>query len=383
MRLRGAGGPDQQDLLAGTTIFLFSTSLSMAMVLVPLVAAASGYSLAAVGFLVATAAVTQIIARMGMGPLMDRVPTKFFLILALGVILASCLLLGLSDELWVFVLSQLLQGVARAYFFTGSQMHVVRGKRSAVSALSLMNVTNGTGQLIGPVLAGVIGGGSLQTALLIAAGIAAAAMPAAMTLTRYDPFARGKPTAGERERPVWLQPGVVAAGWMGVSAGTWRSITISYLPLVLTDAGHSIPVVGILSSLANLAALLGSSIAHPVRQRGVRASAVLSTLLAIGGITAVSFVASSLWLVGLFLFISGVGGGLLQTLGPTLASEAVGPEDQGRSIAAAGTYRAVAMFVVPMGIGALVLVLPTVALATAMVATVVGLPAALIRLRGR
>ena len=379
MRLIGAGVPDRQDLLAGSAILLFSTSLSMAMVLIPLVAAASGYSLAAVGFLVATAAVTQIFARMGMGPLMDRVPTKFFLILALSLMLVSCLLLGLSDELWIFVLSQLLQGAARAYFFTGSQIHVVRGRRPAVSALSMMHVNNGTGLLIGPVLSGFIGNSSLQVALFIAGGIAAAAMPAAIMLTRHDPFVRRKPTAGQRERPVWLQPGVVAAGWMGISAGTWRSITVSYLPLVLTDAGHSILVIGILASLANLAALLGSSIAQRVRQMGVRASAVLSTLLAIVGISVVSFVASSLWLVGAFLFISGIGGGLLQTLGATLASEAVSPEDQGRSIAAAGTYRAMAMFVVPMGIGALVLVLPTVALATAMVATVVGLPAALIR----
>lgn len=378
MRLTRAGGLDREDVLSQVMILLFSVSLGMAAVLVPLVAAAAGYSLTAVGFLVATSAVTQLLARMGMGVLLDRFATRTFVLAALILLLVSCAMLGLSDALAVFVISQLLQGAARAYFFTGAQTHVIRGARPAVSALALTSVMNGVGLLIGPMLAGVIGGVSLQGALLVAAGIAAVAIPVSLALARYAPFAR--PVVEDSPpRPVWRRPGVTAAGWMGVSAGAWRGILNSYMPVLLTAAGHSIPLAGALTTVANLAALCGSSIAGLVYRMGMKALIVLATGLAIGGLVVVTCTLDSLWLAAVFLFVSGVGAGLLQTLGPTLATESVGPEDRGRSIAAAGTYRAASLLLVPMSIGALVLVLPSAALATAVVAVAVGLPTVFVR----
>ena len=378
MRLKRTGGLDREDALSQAMILLFSVSLGMATVLIPLVAAAAGYSLTAVGFLVATSGVTQLLARMGMGVLLDRFATRTFVLAALILLLVSCVMLGLSDALVVFVISQLLQGAARAYFFTGAQTHVIRGSRRAVSALARMNVMNGVGLLIGPILAGVIGDVSLQGALLVAAGIAAVAIPVSLVLARHAPFARPI-VDGDPTRPVWLMPGVTAAGWMGVSAGAWRGILNSYMPVLLTAAGHSIPVVGALTTVANLAALCGSSIAGIVYRMGIRALIVLATGLAIGGIAVVTFTMDSLWLAAVFLFVSGIGAGLLQTLGPTLATESVGQEDRGRSLAAVGTYRAASLLLVPMGIGALVLVLPSAALATAVVAVVVGLPTVFVR----
>jgi MFS family permease len=378
MRLKRAGGLDREDVLSQAVILMFSVSLGMATVLIPLVAAAAGYSLTAVGFLVATSGVTQLLARMGMGVLMDRLATRTFVLAALILLLVSCVMLGLSDALVVFVISQLLQGAARAYFFTGAQTHVLRGSRRAVSALARMNVMNGVGLLIGPILAGVIGDVSLQGALLVAAGIAAVAIPVSLVLARHAPFAR-LVVDGDPTRPVWLRPGVTAAGWMGVSAGAWRGILNSYMPVLLTAAGHSIPVVGALTTVANLAALCGSSIAGIVYRMGIRALIVFATGLAIGGIAVVTFTTGSLWLAAVYLFVSGIGAGLLQTLGPTLATESVGLEDRGRSLAAVGTYRAASLLLVPMGIGALVLVLPSAALATAVVAVVVGLPTVLVR----
>jgi hypothetical protein len=80
-------------------------------------------------------------------------------------------------------------------------------------------------------------------------------------------------------------------------------------------------------------------------------------------------------LAGAFLFISGVGAGILQTLGPALATEAVGLEERGRAIASVGTFRAISLLVTPMGIGALIFLVPSAAVATAIVAVAVGIPA--------
>lgn len=374
--------PRREDILSRMTIFLFSVALGMATVAVPLVAAAAGYQLGAVGFLIGVSAITQIIARAGMGALMDHLSTRTFILAALILLASSCLILGVTDELWAFVVSQLLQGAARAYFFTGMQTHVVRSTRPAVSALAVMNVTNGIGLLLGPLLAGIIGASSLTLALFIAAGIAGSAVLSCAFLIRYEPFVKPPTVPAERTVPVWRRPDVTTAGWMGATAGAWRGILNSYLPILLTEAGHSIPVAGAMMTLANLAALAGSAVAGPVRRTGVRASAALGTVLAVAGVASMAFLTPHLVLAGAFLFISGVGAGILQTLGPALATEAVGLEERGRAIASIGTFRAVSLLVTPMGIGALIFVVPSAVLATAVVAVAVGIPAISMAARG-
>ncbi|MDR7357895.1 MFS transporter [Paeniglutamicibacter sulfureus] len=367
--------PRREDILSQTTILLFSVTLGMATVVVPLVATAAGYQLGAVGFLVGVSAITQIIARAGMGALMDRFSTRTFVLVALILLASSCVILGVTDELWAFVASQLLQGAARAYFFTGMQTHVIRASRPAVSALAIMNVTNGVGLLIGPLLAGIIGASSLSFALFIAAGIAGPGVLSCAFLIRYEPFAKPRTETAEKAVPMWRRDGVTTAGWMGATAGGWRGILNSYLPVLLTEAGHSIPVVGAMMTLANLAALAGSAVARPVRRTGVRLSAVLGAALAVGGVALMAFMTPHLVLAGAFLFISGVGAGILQTLGPALATEAVGLEERGRAIASVGTFRAISLLVTPMGIGALIFLVPSAAVATAIVAVAVGIPA--------
>jgi MFS family permease len=375
--------PRSEDVIAQTTIFLFSVALGMATVVVPLVATASGYALGAVGFLVATSAVTQIAARAGMGVLMDRFRTRSFVLASLVLLAASCVVLAVSQTFWAFVVSQLLQGAARAYFFTGAQTHVVRGTRTAVSALARMNITNGMGLLIGPLIAGLVGAWSLTAALWIAAAISGVAVFAGAFLVSYEPFTKPRPQPGITARPVWQRPGVVTAGWMGATAGGWRGILNSYLAVLITEAGHSIPVAGAMMTLANLAALVGSSLATPLRRLGVGASTLWGTVLAAGGTAAMALLVPNLALACVFLVLSGLGGGILQTLGPALAAESVSSEERGRSIASVGTFRAISLLVTPMGIGALVFVLPSPAIATAIVAVALGVPAMVARRSAR
>lgn len=87
-----------------------------------------------------------------------------------------------------------------------------------------------------------------------------------------------------------------------------------------------------------------------------------------------AFLTNHLVATGIFLFISGVGAGILQTLGPALATDAVQPQERGRAMASIGTLRAISLLVTPMGIGALVFILPSVAVATTIVAVAVGAP---------
>ncbi len=376
---RTALSPRNEDFAAPTTIFLFSMALGMATVIVPLLATASGYSLGAVGFLISTSAVTQIAARAGMGVLMDRFRTRTFILWSLVLLAASCVVLGFSQAFWAFIVSQLLQGAARAYFFTGTQTHVVRGTRTAVAALARMNIMNGVGLLVGPLVAGFIGDWSLTAALYIAAAVSGVALVTCSFLIPYEPFTKAAPEPGSAASPVWRRPGVVAAGWMGATAGGWRGILNSYLPVLIVEAGHSIPLAGAMMTLANLAALVGSAVATPFRKLGIGMSTLLATLLAAGGTAGMALLAPHIAVACCFLVLSGLGGGILQTLGPALAAESVGPHERGRSIAMIGTFRAVSLLVTPMGIGALVFVLPSAAAATAVVAVALSIPALMSR----
>ncbi len=362
------------DLLSQGITFLFSIALGMSTVLIPLVATTAGYSLGAVGFLVGVSAIAQIIARAGMGPMMDRFSTRTFILWALVLVALSCALLGLNDELWVFIVAQLLQGAGRAYFFTGTQTHVVRGDRSAVSALALMNVVNGAGMLVGPVVAGFIGDISLQFALFIAAGMVGVTIPACLLLRAYAPFVRPSASPGQKTRPVWRMPGVVSAGLMAGTAGGWRSILNSYLPVLVAEASRSIAMAGVMVTVANLAALAGSAAAPAARRLRIRTAASVSAVLVAAGTAIMVLLLPHIVLAGVFLAVAGLGAGFLQTLAPTIATEVVDPELRGRSLATVGTYRAVALLATPMSIGALVFVVPTAAVATAIVAVAISIP---------
>ncbi|TFB75023.1 MFS transporter [Cryobacterium glaciale] len=356
--------------------FAFSVAQAMTAVIVPLLAITAGHGIEIIGVIVAVSAISQTAARLGLGRLMTLLPTRIFVVMATILLAASCILLASSDALWAFIVSQLLQGAARAYFWTGSQTHVVRTADSAVSALARLNVVQGVGQLVGPALAGLIGVWSLEVALLAAGGLAAFATVPACFLTRFDPFAPAKRPGRRRENRIWLRPGVGAAANMTACAGAWRGILNSYLPVILTAAGHSVASVGALVTVANLAALGGSAASARVMALGQRAVSGITILAAGLGLATAAFFPATLAVVICGLVISGAGAGILQTVGPALAADSVGAEERGSAIAAIGAFRSVALLASPLAAAGLVLLLPTAAIATGLAGILVAAPAA-------
>lgn len=373
----GRRSPRRELSLTQVANGLFATSLGMAAVSVPLLAVQSGHGLAAIGPLIALSAVTQTLARVGMGAAMDRLPTKFFIVTATILLAASCLLLGVTTAIWAFVVSQLLQGVARAYFWTGSQTHGVRASASAVHALAQLSIVTGIGSLAGPALAGAVGAFSIELSLLVAGAIAALATIPALLLTRFAPFqVPARSAASRRPRAMWRRSAVFDAGWMSGVAGAWRAMLNSYLPVLLTDAGHSVPLVGVLIALANLAAIAGAMVAVPVRRLGIRATLTVSILPTGIGVAVAALVPQNLILVVVALTVSGIGGGVLQTIAPALAADSVSAAERGRAIASTGTFRAVALLITPLGVAGLIGVLPFTA-ACAAAGALMAFPAAL------
>jgi MFS family permease len=340
-------------------------------VALPLLAISAGYSGVEIGVLTAVSAAAQMTTRMVLGPVMRVVP-DWTLIAAAGLMLAaSNAIVAISAAVVPFVVAELVQGVARACFWTGSQTHVVRGEGSSVGALATVNLVSATGLLAGPVIAGILSERSAQLALGVGAGIALVACVPALFLDRLPPFSL--PT----ERPpglLWRRPGVDAGCWAGVTAGAWRGLLGSYVPVALTAAQQSSSTVGALVSVANAASMAGSGIVGRIRQTWIAPVYALSTAATGLATGLVALLAGSPWAAAVALAASGLGAGALQTLGPAVATDAVHPEERGEAIAIAGTFRAAALFVGPLGVAGLVTFAP-LSLAMAAAGTLIALPA--------
>ena len=343
----------------GATVY--SVSLGAAVVALPLLALEAGYTGVQVGVLVALSAVTQILGRIGMGSWMNRFADWTFVIAATALLALSSGLAALSTAVVPFVVAHLLQGFSRAFFWTGTQTHAVRGNRPAVRGMAIVNLSSATGLLLGPLMAGIVGEFSLPLALAVSAGLAAVGLVPAALLERLPPFS---PPKGSSQKRIWRRPGVDAGCWAGVSAGAWRGLLSSYVPVALDAARLSTGLIGVLVSIANAAQLAGSAGVARLGTRGLTRSLVAGAVAAGAGLGVVGFVAGHPVVAGIALALSGLGAGVLQTAGPAVAADAVHPQERGAVMAASGTFRAVALLASPLGAAGLVAVAPvSVALA--------------------
>ena len=354
---------------SGATVY--SISLGVASVALPLLALDAGYTGVQVGILVAISAVTQMLGRIGMGSWMNRFADWTFVIAAISMLALSSGLAALSTAVVQFVVAHLLQGFSRAFFWTGTQTHAVRGHRPAVRGMAIVNLSSAVGLLLGPLVAGVIGEISLPLALAVSAGLALLGLVPAALLDRLPPFA---PPKGSSQKRIWRRPGVDAGCWAGVSAGAWRGLLGSYVPVALAAARTSTGLIGILVSIANAAQLAGSAAVANLGRRRLTQSLVIGAVAAGAGVGVVGFVAGNPVVAGLALAISGLGAGVLQTAGPAVAAESVHPEERGAVMAASGTFRAAALLASPLAAAGLVAVAP-VSVALAVGGVLIAVPA--------
>jgi len=361
---------------AGSAL-VFPLAVGIATVALPLYALDSGYSKVAVGIFAALSAAAQMGIRLTSPRLMRRYSESVLVLMAGGVLALSCLTVTLSSALVPFVVCQLLQGAARGWFWTGIQTHAVRKPGSAVGRLAAISFFSSVGLVTGPILAGVIGAHTMRPAIALATGVALLAVLPAAFLDRLPPFARtGEELAGWRQ--LWQQPGMRAGCLAGITAGGWRALLTSYVPVALRQAGQSAPVIGLLVSVASGSSLVGSTFVARLRERGITPALLAGTMLTGFGMAATALVAGAAPVAALTLAISGLGAGALQTLGPAAAAAGVPPQQRGVAISVSGAFRAGALFTAPLAVGALLAGLPLTP-AMALAGAFLALPALALR----
>lgn len=337
---------------------------------VPLLALRSGYSGIEVGVLVAISAATQTASRMVLGAVMRIVGDWVLIVGAAAMLAASNALVVASAAAVPFAAAMAVQGVARACFWTGSQTHVVRRPGSSVGALATVNFTSSVGLLVGPLAAGLIGENSLRLALLAGALVALVAVLPALALDRLPPFS---PPSDRPAGRIWRRPGVSAGCWAGASAGAWRGLIGSYVPVALEAARQPASTTGALVSVANAAATIGALLAGRVSGAWVARSLSVGALAAGLAMCVLVPVADLAVVAAIVLAVSGLGAGALQTVGPAVATDAVHAEERGEAIAAAGAFRAAALFGSPLVVALAITTLP-LAVAMAGVGALIAAP---------
>lgn len=170
----------------------------------PLLVLDAGYDATQIGLLIALSAMSQMIARSFMGAMLGKLPDKVFVVAACVLIASLCGVLALSTSLAAFELSELAQGMARAFFWTGSQTHTVRVARTAVGGLTPVTMAGGIGSMAGPVVAGLLSEHDPQLALTVGVLMGAMTVIPAVFLIKLSAFEAVRKEPGM----IWRGPGV-------------------------------------------------------------------------------------------------------------------------------------------------------------------------------
>lgn len=359
------------------TTAIYGIGLGASSIALPLLAVDAGYSLTEIGLLTAVSAVAQIAVRLCLGAALRRYPDRRLVTSASLLLSVSFFAVATSTQIGFFLLAQAAQGVSRACFWTGMQAHVVRDDRPVTRSLARNVTIANFGLLLGPVVAGFALERSIGVALLLGTALGGTATVLSLGMRRLPPFATAALPARSplRRRPP-VVTGCVAAG----VAGAWQGLLGSYMPAVLGEAGHAAGMIGVLVALASAANTTSAAALTRVRLGDSPRALVVSCLAVALGVGLLGVAAPSSVSAGICLLVSGLGAGMLQILGSSVASESVHPEERGQVIAMTGTIRAVAMFGSPLAVAGL---LQVAGVAAALGVVGLGLLLPVVRLRRR
>jgi MFS family permease len=358
--------------------FGFALSLGIATVTIPLLALGAGYEPAAIGFLVATAAASQLVTRLTLPWLLGRYADRGLIALSATLMVGAFSLLLVSTALPAFLVAQISQGAARAVFWTSSQTHAIRSGGPAVRRLVDLNLAGNAGTLTGPALAGFLATFGLPVALAGAAVSAAAAALAAPLMARLPAYDRRQSVGALR---ILRRDGVDVASWANFVAGTWWAMIGSYIPVVLVGAGFGPALIGWLvtiSESAGAATLLVIRRTRPERIRRIVRVGAFAEMAALAGI---ALSPALLPAYAALLIAGGMAAGAVTSLGPVLVTMVSNDQEHGDALAMSGTFRSFALLGAPAAVGAL-LAFVTLPVALASVAIAAAAPGVAMSLRG-
>jgi MFS family permease len=300
-----------------------------------------------IGLITASFAVIPLVVAVPLGRVADRRRPVGMLAAGVAILAASFLLLGLAGSLAELALWSALLGLGHLALILAAQSLIAQQSedRQHDRDFGLMAAAVSLGQLVGPTLGGLVlsagasPDGSLEgattRAFLVAAGLAALALPACFGTGAAgggrDPGAEaGRPM---RATDIVRAPGVPAGMFASVAILAAVDILTAYLPVIGERNGIGPAVVGALLSLRAAASILSRLLIPPMvralgRVRLIAVSAAGSALAM--GVLPVPHEAAALAVV---LVVAGFFLGIGQPLTMSLIVQAVPDDARGTALA--------------------------------------------------
>lgn len=338
-----APGGNRGWLLRLVIAFSFAQgAVSMARPAVSYRALALGADERAVGVIAGVYALLPLFAAVPLGRRTDH--GRCAPLLPVGVVLISggCALSGLADSLWAMAVWSGVMGLGHLCFVIGAQSLVARQSAPHEQDRNFGHFTIGAslGQLVGPIAAGALIGGSDMAgtsalALLVAGAGAAVACTSLWRIEHRDAAAKSRTGQGDRVPVghILRSRGVPGGIFVSLSVLSATDILTAYLPVVGEHRGIAPSVIGLLLSLRAAATIACRLVLTPLLRLLGRALLLTVTCLLAALLCAGIALPVPVWALAVMLAVLGFCLGVGQPLSMTTVVQAA--PDGARSTALA------------------------------------------------
>lgn len=311
---------------------------SMLTLLVPLLALRFGTGAGGLGLIVAGASLLPLVSAVPIGTYVDRwgarrVATVGFLGTTLGLLPMAFA----PSLLWLIVAFVVGSALQNAFIIGAQALIAALGSagRSREAAYGWWTTAMAAGQVVGPIVAGVVldayGAGPAFAGVAVATATAFVLMLGLRTQVRSEtvvpPFRWSAGTALVRDRTVGI-------AILTSAAAVWAmTIHATFLPVHLETLAMSAATIGALLSLRSVAAVVVRPfMPQLVALLGGRERTVVYTLVALAlGLAGVVW-SPSPWAIGAWVVLFGAGHGLSQPISMVMVADRVAPRERGSAL---------------------------------------------------
>jgi MFS family permease len=323
-----------------------------------------GYDAGAVGLVAAAYALLPLVAAIPLGRYSDRRHAGSLIAAGCGFEAVACALLGVADTAAMLALASTILGLGHLAVALGVQDVIARESDPDRHDQHFGLLTAGValGQMVGPLIAGVVLGnhsGSALTAatsraMLIGAAIAAAATVCGVLAQRHRVAQVVAPLVESRSgsvRTILATPGVPAGIFASIAVLAAADIFTAYMPVLGDERGITPGVVSVLlaaRAAASMAARLG--IGRIVRRVG-RLRLITISAVASGVAFAGIALSGDLALLLVLSLVAGFGLGFGQPLSMTLIAQLVPPHARATALSVRITGNRIGQVAAPAAAG--------------------------------
>ncbi|MFF5304450.1 MFS transporter [Streptomyces sp. NPDC013161] len=355
-----APGRNRGWLLRLVIAFSFTQgAVSMARPAVSYRALALGADERAIGVIAGVYALLPLFAAVPLGRRTDH--GRCAPLLPVGVVLISggCALSGFANSLWVMAMWSGVMGLGHLCFVIGAQSLVARQSAPHEQDRNFGHFTIGAslGQLIGPIAAGALIGGSdmagTSALALLVAGAGAAVSFTSLWRIEDRTAVKSRTEQGDRVpmRSILGARGVPAGIFISLSVLSATDILTAYLPVVGEHRGIAPSVIGVLLSIRAAATIACRLVLTPLLELLGRAALLIATCLLAGVLCAGIALPLPVWAIGLMLAILGFCLGVGQPLSMTTVVQAAPDDARSTALALRLTGNRLGQVAAPAGAG--------------------------------